>query len=131
MGWYANKTASPIQLKQAASSPGGDWVLIQGAPDSDTQGQALQQLVDDVANGDYGSSFSNLGGAVATTLGIGNPFTSVEDALTKIWAKLSDGKMWRSLGWLLLGILLMIAGVALLLKRSVTTEIGSIAKAAA
>ena len=29
-----------------------------------------------------------------------------------IWTELRNGKMWRSLGWLLLGILLMFLGVA-------------------
>lgn len=29
-----------------------------------------------------------------------------------IWAGATDGKLWRSLGWLLLGIALMFAGVA-------------------
>ena len=33
---------------------------------------------------------------------------------------LTNGKMWRSLGWLLLGVLLMIAGTALLLKGQIT-----------
>ena len=28
-----------------------------------------------------------------------------------IWTNLRDGKMWRSLGWLLLGIVLMLLGV--------------------
>jgi hypothetical protein len=28
------------------------------------------------------------------------------------WAELTDGKMWRSLGWLLLGVVLMLLGAA-------------------
>ena len=28
-----------------------------------------------------------------------------------IWASLTDGKLWRSLGWLLLGVVLMLLGV--------------------
>jgi hypothetical protein len=28
-----------------------------------------------------------------------------------IWAGLTDGKMWRSLGWIILGIVLMLLGV--------------------
>jgi len=130
MPWWADKTSSPLALQKAASSPGANWVMIQGAPDSDTQAQALQQLLQDVADGDYGESFGNTGGAIAGTLGVSNPFSSVADALTKIWAKLSDAKMWRSLGWLLLGIGLMIIGAGLLLRKSINTEIGQIAKAA-
>jgi hypothetical protein len=30
-----------------------------------------------------------------------------------IWAGLTDGKMWRSLGWLLLGIVLMLMGASM------------------
>lgn len=28
-----------------------------------------------------------------------------------VWTELTDGKLWRSLGWLLLGIVLMLLGV--------------------
>lgn len=31
--------------------------------------------------------------------------------ITALWAGVSDGKLWRSLGWLLLGIVLMLLGV--------------------
>jgi hypothetical protein len=43
-------------------------------------------------------------------------FSSVQNALTGWYDVLTNGKMWRSLGWLLLGIVLMILGVALVLK---------------
>ena len=33
-------------------------------------------------------------------------------AILGIWSDLRDGKMWRSLGWLFLGIALMFLGVA-------------------
>ncbi len=33
-------------------------------------------------------------------------------ALKGIWAGLSDGKMWRSLGWIVLGVVLMLLGAA-------------------
>lgn len=33
-------------------------------------------------------------------------------AVEGIWAELTDGKLWRSLGWLVLGIVLMLLGVA-------------------
>lgn len=37
---------------------------------------------------------------------------------------LTDGKMWRSLGWLLLGIILTLAGAALWLKGSINPLAG-------
>jgi len=40
-------------------------------------------------------------------------FSSIQNALSAFYDKLTDGKMWRSLGWMLLGVVLMIIGVAL------------------
>jgi hypothetical protein len=51
--------------------------------------------------------------SAANATGLPQAASSVEAEMASIWGKLSDGKMWRSLGWLLLGILLMLAGVAL------------------
>ena len=70
------------------------------------------------------------GGQANAAAGGGVNFGSVEAALGAFYDKATDGKMWRSLGWVALGILLMIAGVALLLKNSISTEVGSIAKEA-
>jgi hypothetical protein len=36
---------------------------------------------------------------------------SMANVLAAIWADLTDGKMWRSLGWLLAGLVLMITGI--------------------
>ena len=41
------------------------------------------------------------------------PWTQVLTVTEGIWAGLTDGKLWRSLGWLLLGIVLMLLGVAI------------------
>jgi hypothetical protein len=51
-----------------------------------------------------GSPAISAAGAIAAPGGI---ITVVEG----IWAGLTDGKLWRSLGWLLLGVVLMLAGV--------------------
>lgn len=40
-------------------------------------------------------------------------FSSIQNALSAFYDKLTDGKMWRSLGWLLLGVALMLLGVVL------------------
>jgi hypothetical protein len=40
--------------------------------------------------------------------GLGPLITTIEG----IWAALTDGKLWRSLGWLLLGITLMLMGAS-------------------
>jgi hypothetical protein len=41
---------------------------------------------------------------------VGAASTGQLDAILGIWTELRDGKMWRSLGWLLLGIVLMLLG---------------------
>lgn len=38
--------------------------------------------------------------------------------MERIYAGVTDGKMWRSLGWLLLGVLLMIMGALLMARQS-------------
>lgn len=43
------------------------------------------------------------------------PFSDVAHALSAFYDVLTNGKMWRSLGWLLLGVLLMITGIGLLI----------------
>lgn len=57
---------------------------------------------------------SNVAAAASAAEAAPAAFTSVQNALSGIYDKLTDGKMWRSLGWLLLGVILMFAGVAML-----------------
>jgi uncharacterized membrane protein YccF (DUF307 family) len=45
----------------------------------------------------------------------GVSFSSVQNALSGFYDTVTDGKLWRSLGWLLLGILLMLTGIGLLI----------------
>jgi uncharacterized BrkB/YihY/UPF0761 family membrane protein len=63
------------------------------------------------------------GSNVAAVAGAANAapaaFSSVENAMSGIYDKLTDGKMWRSLGWLLLGVVLMIAAVIMLIGDKV------------
>lgn len=52
-------------------------------------------------------------GSTAPATAAGNAVGGVQgvgQAVTAIWTNLRDGKMWRSLGWLLLGITLMLVG---------------------
>ena len=55
--------------------------------------------------------------------GSATTFSSVQNALTGFYDVVTNGKMWRSLGWLLLGVVLMIAGLGLLLKNTVGKQI--------
>jgi hypothetical protein len=49
----------------------------------------------------------------AAASAVTDPLTGVAGALEAFYQAITDGKTWRSIGWLLLGILLMIVGVAL------------------
>lgn len=45
-----------------------------------------------------------------------NPLSGVAGALEAFYHAITDGAMWRSLGWLLLGMVLFLAGTALWLR---------------
>jgi hypothetical protein len=61
----------------------------------------------------------------------GNPeaFSSVQNALSGFYTVITNGKMWRSLGWLLLGVVMIVTGLGLWLKGDI--PIGSITSALA
>jgi hypothetical protein len=42
-----------------------------------------------------------------------DPLAGIAGSLTGFYHALTDGKMWRSLGWIILGIVLMLTGVLL------------------
>jgi hypothetical protein len=54
--------------------------------------------------------------------GLPSPFADVASALSAFYDKLTDGKMWRSLGWLLLGIALILAGVLMWIGPSAARQ---------
>lgn len=56
------------------------------------------------ASGDVASAGKAAGTAVAGPAGI-------VTILEAIWTKLTDAKTWKSVGWLLLGVVLLIAGI--------------------
>lgn len=57
--------------------------------------------------------------AVAQGVPAVSTFEDTAHALSAIYTKLTDGKMWRSLGWLLLGVLLVFIGLAMLIGGKV------------
>jgi len=61
--------------------------------------------------------------AVAGTIsGTGGAMSSINDAvsLTKaMWLNVSDYRMWRSLGWVLLGIVMMILGFVVWNRKAI------------
>lgn len=62
---------------------------------------------------------------VAAAGGIGGLFAPV----TAFFATVTDGRMWRSLGWLILGLIITGIGINLWLHNPVGKAIGGAAKA--
>lgn len=52
-------------------------------------------------------------------LNLPNPFSSIEQALSTFYDALTNYRMWRSLGWLALGVFMIFAGMFLWLKQTV------------
>lgn len=52
-------------------------------------------------------------------------------AVTAMGTTITDGKMWRSLGWLLLGIALMVLGLFWLIRGPINGKIDAARAAAA
>jgi hypothetical protein len=67
----------------------------------------------EVVSGTLGgeSNITNPSGPVAGTVAGAVQAGGFITVIEGIWAGLTDGKMWRSLGWLLLGIVLMLLAV--------------------
>lgn len=86
-------------------------------PDSATRAQAAADAAKEFpaappATDSPATAASQLpAGATANASGVN--FSSIQNALTAFYDKVTDGKMWRSLGWLLLGVLLIITGLVL------------------
>lgn len=104
----ANKnTTSPNTISVENVS----WYNIQG-PFS-TQAQANAAIPAIAAKNPAPGVLQQLGGPFADVADAAHALAGIGAFLTDAWGMLSDGKMWRSLGWLLLGILLMLTGIGL------------------
>lgn len=52
---------------------------------------------------------------------VGDAMSDLKDTVSfskAVWLNLSDYRMWRSLGWLILGIVLMILGLTIWLRKA-------------
>jgi len=70
----------------------------------------LLQVISSASGNEAGvtAPSSNVGPDLATKTPAGQFLTLTEG----IWASVTDGKMWRSAGWLVLGVLLILLGAA-------------------
>ncbi len=64
--------------------------------------------------GFFGSALQSLLGSIGSAI---PGLTDAGAALIAFFGTITDGEMWRSLGWLLLGIVLMGVGLALWTKN--------------
>jgi hypothetical protein len=130
--WYYNTESGELTQGNNLENLGNNLVGGAGWHELNISGSATEAQAAAEAQKEFPTGVTP---TTSVTQGVENQagaasFTDTAHALAAIYDKLTDGKMWRSLGWLALGVLLMITGVALLLKGSIATEIGSIAKAA-
>jgi hypothetical protein len=68
--------------------------------------KAVQEAVTSAAGGEQQAELQ-AGGAP----NVSTPWGAITGLIEGIWADATNGKMWRSLGWILLGIVLMLLGV--------------------
>ena len=62
--------------------------------------------------------------------GVGGAMSQLSDSVDvakAIWLNISDYRMWRSLGWLLIGIVLLIIGFVMLARKPIQSAVGSVA----
>lgn len=63
------------------------------------------------ASGGESAVLQSGGQTAAGPVTVPAPLSGITTVIEGIWAGLTDGKLWRSLGWLILGIVLMLLGV--------------------
>lgn len=70
--------------------------------------------------------------AASAAASLPSAFSSIQDSLSAFYDKVTDGKMWRSLGWIVLGIFFILLGLVLLLAPSIVgrTPVGRAVKLA-
>lgn len=135
-GWFVLSSAGSPGRSAIYHASGQDYALLAVlAAGGNDQPAVIGGTSWDITGGPFGSEAeaksASPGSPVITGSVTGgtpptpsvNPFADIADtahALAGIgaffagaWKIATDGKMWRSLGWLLLGIVLMLAGIAL------------------
>lgn len=68
--------------------------------------------------------------AIEGIMGLPADVTKSTALFGEAWATVTDFRMWRSLGWLLLGVLLIIIGFVIWNRRAIGAAASTIAAAA-
>jgi hypothetical protein len=130
VSWYYNTESgaltsagavqSLLQDVQSAAGLGAGWHKL-NIPATDTEAQAAAAAKQEFPSGATPTtSVTQQATQAVSQEATGNPatFSSIQNALSAFYDKITDGKMWRSLGWLLLGVILLLTGIGLLIGPS-------------
>jgi hypothetical protein len=122
----AGSVQSFFSWLQGSIGLGAGWHNL-NIPASDTEAQAAAAAVKQFPGGT--APTTSVGQQVENSASqeTGIPFNSVEQALSAFYDTITDGKLWRSVGWLALGIVLMLGGLLLILKDQ--TPVGAVTSA--
>lgn len=107
------------------------------AHDAERPAQPYQQSQgEDKVNAVYHTVVANYGMPGAGSGGPGqtvsqNPFDAVIQPVTDLISRLSDVRMWRSVGWLLLGVAFIVLGLLIWFRKPLEQAASVAAKAAA
>jgi|SRR6185437_14922195 len=96
-----SKAKDKVRTEAAGQPISADGPFKTRADAEDALGKRKQKI----ASAEQAGSLPNL-----------NPLSGIEAGFTGFFNVLTDGKMWRSLGWIALGILLLGMGVSIWLK---------------
>ncbi len=83
-----------------------------------------------MADNSLGSFFDKLFKAIEGPVAAAKGITDVGSTIALVWKSLSDGKMWRSMGWILLGWILVIVGILVMFRKPISNTITTAGKAA-
>lgn len=120
MPWFFNTVSGELANESGVAALayeiGLSWHKLK-IPGSDTMAQATADAAKEfpaspAATGSQAKGLANVP-AGAASVATGGTFTSVQNALAGFYDVLTNHHMWASLGWLLLGVALMIVGVLL------------------
>jgi hypothetical protein len=99
-------------------------------PYAQSQGQARVDAVYQTVLQNYGGGTPGSSGQAGITTPAGNWAQGFLGPALSFLGDLTDVRMWRSLGWIALGILVFIVGLIIWLRKPIEQAVGTVAKAA-
>ena len=99
-------------------------------PYAQSQGQSKVDSVYQTVLQNYGSAGATGLAPVQTIVGGNLPGAGFLQPVLTFLGDLTDIRMWRSLGWIALGILVFVIGLVIWLRKPIESAVGTVAKAA-